>query len=148
MNAPTYNELLCLTFIAHCEKNSNYDPLTTKNESFFVHSNPSSHSTFKSIALTYNIWEIQPSSMCSKWNMGEIFGLKFYLIICTYNTENFIEIPPCAKKVIFITEFAIWCKNPPFYEVKKIFQKRLCAWRNFKIFFSRPLFIIFLGRKY
>ena len=60
--ALTYNELLCLTFIAHCEKNSNYDPLTTKSKSFFAHSNPSSHSTFKSIALTYNTWEIQPSS--------------------------------------------------------------------------------------
>ena len=101
MNAPTHNELLCLTFIAHCEKNSNYDPLTTKSESFFAHSNPSSHSTFKSIALTYNIREIHPQSTCSKWNMGDIFCLKFnsYYWIC-----NFLQ-------------------KSDFYEVKNIFQK-------------------------
>ena len=33
----------------------------------------------------------------------------------------------CAKEVIFITELALLCKNPTFYEVKKIFRKRLCA---------------------
>ena len=49
-----------------------------------------------------------------------------------------IETPPCAKEVIFITEFAILPKIPPFYEVKKIFQKRLSAWRNFKNIFCRP----------
>ena len=68
-------------------------------------------------------------------------------MICRYTTKSFVEIPPCAKKVIFITEFAIWCKNPPFYEVKKIFRKRLCAWRNFKINFSRLLFIIIFSTK-
>ena len=56
--------------------------------------------------------------------------------------------PSIRKKVIFITEFAIWCKNPPFYEVKTIFQKRVCAWNNFKIFFSRPLFIIIFKTKH
>ena len=30
----------------------------------------------------------------------------------------FIEIHPCAKGVIFITEFALLSKNLPFYEVK------------------------------
>ena len=43
-----------------------------------------------------------------------------------------------AQKII--TEFALLCKNPPLYEVKKKNQKRLCPWRNFKI--------TLLGRKY
>ena len=51
------------------------------------------------------------------------------------------------KKAIFITEFALLCKNPPPYEVKKIFRKRRCAWRNFKNIFSRPLFIIIFRPK-
>ena len=76
--------------------------------------------------LTPNTPLIQLWSTRSKLNMDDISGF----------------IPSCAKKVIFITEFAIWCKNPLFYEVKKIFQKRLCAWRNFKIIFATPLFII------
>ena len=67
--------------------------------------------------------------------------VKHSFMTCRYITKSFIEIPPCAKKVIFIIEFAIWCKNPPFYEVRKNFQKRLCAWRTFKVIFSRPLFI-------
>ena len=33
--------------------------------------------------------------------------------------------------VIFSTEFALSSKNLPFYEVKKICWKRLCAWREF-----------------
>ena len=55
----------------------------------------------------------------SKWNMGEICGLKFHLIyVCTYISNFFIEIPPYAKGVIFITEFALLSTNLPFYEVK------------------------------
>ena len=29
----------------------------------------------------------------------------------------FFEIPPCRKKVMFVTEFVILCKNPPFSEI-------------------------------
>ena len=68
-------------------------------------------------------------------------AFKRSLMICRYITKSFIEIPSWAKKAIFITEFVIWCKNPPCYEVKMIFQW-LCAWRNFEITFSRPLFVI------
>ena len=52
--------------------------------------------------------------------MGEICGLKFHLIYvqCTYITNFFIQIPQCAKGVIFITEFALLSTNLPFYEVK------------------------------
>ena len=57
-----------------------------------------------------------------------------------------MNIPLYAKKVISIIEFIILCKNPPFYELNKIFQKRLFAWR-FKIISSRPLFAIIFMTK-
>ena len=45
----------------------------------------------------------------SKLNMDEICGLKSHLsYVHMYNTKVFIEIHPCAKEVIFITEFTIW----------------------------------------
>ena len=31
------------------------------------------------LGLTPSIWEIQPSFTCQKWNMDEIFGLRFHL---------------------------------------------------------------------
>ena len=68
--------------------------------------------------------------------MDEISGLKFYsLCVHTYITKNFIEIPPCAKKVIFSTEFVLLDLNPHFYEVNQEVWKRPCAWRNFKNIF-------------
>ena len=35
---------------------------------------------FTKFSLFAYLWEIQPSFTCSKWNMGEICGLKFYLL--------------------------------------------------------------------
>ena len=55
--------------------------------------------------------------------------------MCTYITKKFIEIPPCAKKVIFSTEFVLLDLNPHFYEVNQEVWKRPCAWRNFKNIF-------------
>ena len=49
---------------------------------------------------------------------GTNLWIKVSFNICTYITKNFIEIPPCAKGVIFITEFALLSTNLPFYEVK------------------------------
>ena len=48
---------------------------------------------------------------------------------------------------LVFTEFAVLCKNPPFYEVKKIFRKRFWAWKNFKNIFSRPLFTVLFRPK-
>ena len=100
-------------------------------------------------SLTTNTPLIQLWCAQSKLNKDEICcsNIHLWYVECRYTTKSLIEITPCAKKVIFITEFAIWCKNSPFYEVNKIFQKRLCAWRNFKIIFSRPLFIIIFRMK-
>ena len=55
--------------------------------------------------------------------------------MCTYITKKIIEIPPCAKKVIFSTEFVLLDLNPHFYEVNQEVWKRPCAWRNFKNIF-------------
>ena len=51
----------------------------------------------------------------------------------TLHKKKLLKFLHAKKKMIFITEFAILCKNPPFYEVKKIFQKRLSAFQS--IFF-------------
>ena len=71
----------------------------------------------------------------SKIEYGWNLWLKVLFIMCTYITKNFIEIPPCAKKVIFSTEFVLLDLNPPFYEVNQEVWKRPCAWRNFKNIF-------------
>ena len=46
--------------------------------------------------------------------------LKVLFIMCTYITKIFIEIPPWAKKVIFIAEFVFLDLNPHFYEVNEL----------------------------
>ena len=53
-------------------------------------------------------------------------------MMCRYSTKIFIEIPPCAKKVIFSTKFVLLVLNPHFYEVNQEGWKRPCAWRNLK----------------
>jgi hypothetical protein len=60
---------------------------------------------------------IQPSFTSSKWNMGEIFGLKFHLTYLRNPQGFFLEIPPCGKKVIFVSEFLTLLKRPHFYEI-------------------------------
>ena len=58
--------------------------------------------------------------------------MKFVAYSTYLHHKIFFEIHPCAKKVIFITEFTILWKHPHFYEVKM---------------FSRPLFtIIFMPK--
>ena len=54
------------------------------------------------IPLTPNRPLIQLLCARSKLNMDEICSLNIH-----YTTKSFIEIPPCAKKVIFITEFVV-----------------------------------------
>ena len=71
----------------------------------------------------------------SKIEYGWNLWLKVSFIMCTYITNFFIEIPPCAKKVIFSTEFVLLDLNPPFYVVNQEVWKRSCAWRNFRNIF-------------
>ena len=58
---------------------------------------------------------------------------------------KFFEIPPCAKKVICITEFVFLDLNS--HEVNQEVWKGPCAWKNFKNIFSRPLFTIICRSK-
>ena len=69
-------------------------------------------------ALTHSILENQLYLTWSKWNMDEIFGLKYHLT-CVH-MPFFFEIPPSANHVIFITEFVILSTNPPLYEVYQL----------------------------
>ena len=85
--------------------------------------------------LTPNTPLIHTSFTYWKLNMDEICGLKFDLLRVHTSQKFFIEIPPCAKKVISITEFVFLDLNPHFYEVNQEVWKRPCAWRNFKNIF-------------
>ena len=51
----------------------------------------------------YNFW---PKNDGEKWSRNNIF-----------------EITPCTKHVIFITEFVLLTKTPPFYEVNSFHRK-------------------------
>ena len=65
--------------------------------------------------------------------MGEICGLKFYLsCVHTPQSKFVIEIPLCGNKGIFVTEFVILGKNPPFYVVNECVQKWVPACRYFE----------------
>jgi hypothetical protein len=51
-------------------------------------------------------------------------------LVSTVNIEYvtkkiYFEIPPCANHVIFITEFVLLIKTPPFYEVNPFNRKWL-----------------------
>ena len=51
--------------------------------------------------------------------------LKVSFIICRYATRTFLEIPTCAHHVIFISQFVLLTKNPPFYKVNSFNRKWL-----------------------
>ena len=53
----------------------------------------------------------------------------------------FLEIPPFAHHVIFITEFVLLIKTPHFYEANSFDRKWLEHGGISKIFFSRPHFV-------
>ena len=78
-----------------------------------------------------------PVKMEYGWNLW----LNISFIICRYATRFFLEIPPFAYHVIFNTEFVLWIKTPPFYEVK-LFNRKWSAHGGISNIFSRPLFTI------
>ena len=89
---------------------------------------------------SYFVYELE---MEYGWN----FWLKISFSIIRNPTNFFFEIPPCAKKVIFITPFVFLDLNPHFCVLNELVWKRLCAWRNFKNIFSRPHFTIIFRPK-
>ena len=96
------------------------------------------------IGLTHSMLVIHPSFTQSKWNMGEICGLKFHLFHAYTSHFFIIEIPPCARNVIFITEFAILSKSPPFYFIRKWLAHEEIS----KIFFLDHFLSSFLAQTY
>jgi hypothetical protein len=52
--------------------------------------------------------------------MDEICGLKFQY---SYAKRFILEIPPCPHHFIFITEFLLLIKTPPFYEANSFNRK-------------------------
>ena len=61
--------------------------------------------------------------------------------MCTYITKNFIEIPPCAKKVIFSTEFVLLDLNPHFYEVNQEVWKKALRMEEFQKYFLCAIYM-------
>ena len=49
--------------------------------------------------------------------MGEIFGLKLRLLYL-HTPQRFFLNHSVRKEGQFVTEFVIFCRGPPFYEVK------------------------------
>ena len=78
--------------------------------------------------------------------MNEICGLKFHLSYVDM-PQDFLEIPPCAHHVIFITEFVLLMKIPPFYEVNLSNRKWQAHGGISKIFFLNRFSPSFLGQK-
>ena len=79
--------------------------------------------------------------------MDEICDLKFQLSYVDMPQEFFWEISPCAHHVIFITEFVLLIKIPPFYEVNLFNRKRQVHGGISKIFFLDHFSPSFLGQK-
>jgi hypothetical protein len=78
----------------------------------------------------------------------EIFiWLKVLFIIYFHIPDFFFEIPLCTKKVIFVTELLILCKNPPFYEVNIFFNQKGFEDRGISFFILDPFSPSFLGQK-
>ena len=86
---------------------------------------------------------IQPLFSSSKWNMGEIFCLKFHLS-CVHSPQMFsLKSLHVETRSFLFTDFIILCKNPPFYKVNEWVQKWVPACSNFENIFSRLFTIIF-----
>jgi hypothetical protein len=64
-----------------------------------------------------------------------------------WSRKNIFEIPPFAHHVIFITEFVLLIKIPPFYEVNSFNRKCQAHGGISKIFFLYHFSPSFLGPK-
>ena len=105
------------------------------------------HLAWKSLALTHSIWEIQPWFMYSKWNMGEIYGLNLHLSYSHTPQDFFFWNSSMSNIGNFYYWICNFVKKSSFLWSKMNYKKMACAWRNFKIFFSRPLFTIIFRPK-
>ena len=67
--------------------------------------------------------------------MDEICDLKFLLSYVDMLQHIFLEIPPCAHNVIFITEFLLLIKTPSFYEVNSFLIENSLRLEEFQKYF-------------
>ena len=73
------------------------------------------------------------------WNLQ----LKHSFMICRFTTKSFIEIPPCAKMVIFVTEFVELGFSIRVAKVLTVHDDLLTQWRPIKISkFRANIFLI------
>ena len=87
----------------------------------------------------------KPLKASCQFNCDQIKGITYCANVLIENKRNIsVEKFPIRRDTTYyaMVNLLQFCGNSPFYKVIKILQKRLCAWRNFKIIFSRPLFII------
>ena len=77
---------------------------------------------------------------------GWHFLFKVLVLTWKYKKKK-LEIPPCGKKVILVTEFTILYRSTHFYLSKMNYKKMASARSNFKNIFSRPLFTIIFRAK-
>ena len=67
--------------------------------------------------------------------MDEICSLNIHLWYVGIPQKVLLKSLHAQRRSFFFTEFAIWCKNPPFYEVKKYPKKALGMEEFQNIFF-------------
>ena len=112
---------------------------------------------FSIILLNWrNCWFVLNTSYLADSNIVFTLKLESRQIFCSnrwirsskYGKKNISDFPPCGKRVIFVTEFVIFCKTPPFCEVKWIRRKWLPHWGISKIFFLDHFSPSFLGQKW
>ena len=69
--------------------------------------------------LTHNMAMIQPSITSSKWNTGEICGLKFPISYVD-TPQKILKSLQAEKRSFFVhTEFVILGKTSSFYEINE-----------------------------
>ena len=74
---------------------------------------------------------VSPVKMEYGWN----FSISSLKMMVKWSRKIIFEIPPCAHHVIFITEFLLLIKIPPFYEVNSFNRKWQAHGGISKIFF-------------
>ena len=100
-------------------------------------------SSFLNTQNMTNLTSVSTVKMEYGWNFS-ISGLK---VMVKWSRKNIFEIPPCAHYVIFITEFVLLTKTPPFFEVNWLNRKWWAHGGISKIFFLDHFSPSFLGQK-
>ena len=92
----------------------------------------------RQFCLTRLTWLIHILFLPSNWNLDKNFALTGELGQA-HMAKNISDFPPCGKIVIVVTEFVIFCKTQPFYEIIRM--------EEFQKYFFRPLFTIIFRPK-